>query len=230
MKQVEAIKGPISTSVFKTIFSGDRGQIALVGFLNSMLKTISEIISAQVQGPRTAKLQAPEAVSNLDVRAILANKTTVEIKLYMVPKCTSPTAAHYLASSWIRTEFRTGGFSPSRRTAIAIILVAEELFPNRPTEFEVSFSLQQNDPGPEVLGEVVGRVQIKFLEIMKASRLWRERKLTLDDMRLGAWLGFLADPSSPAVDEACLYMPELQDAREVLREIVAEEDISEMIY
>ena len=230
ISQAVSIKGPMSTTLFRMIFSDERGQMALVGFLNSMLKTLSEIVSVQVRGPRSGKYPQHEAVSNLDIRAVLANKSAVEIKLYMVPKCTTPTAAHYLASSWIRSELRSGGFSSYRRAAVAIILVAEELFPNRPTEFEVSFSLQQDDPGPEVLRDVVGRVQIKFLEIMKANRLWQERKLTLDDMRLGAWLGFLADPCSQSVDEACLYMPELQDAREVLNEIMAEEDISEMVY
>ena len=106
--------------------------------------------------------------------------------------------------------------------------MAEDIFPSRPSDFEVSFSLQQDDTGAPVFAELREQMQIKFFEISKALRLWRERQLPADDVSLGAWLGFLADPSSQAVEEACMSIPELKDAKNALEELSAQDEAREI--
>jgi predicted transposase/invertase (TIGR01784 family) len=126
------------------------------------------------------------------------------------------------------SELKKGHLYSALRPVIVIFLVAEDIFPTRPKDFEVSFSLQQDDHGAAVFGELREQMQIKFIEISKAFSLWRERQLPLNDVSLGAWLGFLADPSSQAVEEACMSIPELKDAKNALEELSAQDEAREI--
>ena len=126
------------------------------------------------------------------------------------------------------SELKKGHFYSELRPVIVIFLVAEDIFPSRPSDFEVSFSLQQDDTGAAVFAELREQMQIKFFEISKAFRLWQERQLPADNVSLGAWLGFLAGPSSQAVEEACMSIPELKDAKNALEELSAQDEAREI--
>ncbi|MBM4254010.1 MAG: hypothetical protein FJ146_18745 [Deltaproteobacteria bacterium] len=216
----EVPHAPFIDLVMSELFARDHGQTALIGFLGAALKPIAPIVTATVSIPKIPRHLFNERGHELDICLTLADGAAVDVKLQVVPTSDSPKHALYLASSWLTAAHKLRGASAQRRRpAIAIFLVSNDLFPERPHEFEVSFSLHQDDAGPAVLEELAGQVQIKFLEITKASRLWLAKALPLDDMILGAWLGYFADPTSAAVAAACAYLPELQDAREIMEEI-----------
>ena len=121
-----------------------------------------------------------------------------------------------------------GGLYENLRPVIVIFLVAEDLFPSRPRDFDVSFSLQQEDSGSPVMAELKGQMRLIFVEILKAFRLWQERQLSPDDVSLGAWLAFLAAPNSQIVKEACMSMPELKDAKDALEDLSAKDEAREI--
>ena len=88
--------------------------------------------------------------------------------------------------------------------------------------------MQQDDAGPGVFPELREQLGLQFLEIPKAFRLWTGRQLPQDDVKLGAWLGFLADPANPDLEEASMSIPELKDAKHTLEEISADDEAREL--
>ena len=108
------------------------------------------------------------------------------------------------------------------------LLLAEDAFPTRPRDFHVGFSLQQDDQGEAVCEDLRSQLHLHFFEVAKALRLWQARQLPATEVKLGAWLGFLADPSNQAVAEACMTLPDLKEAKDVLEELSAEDDAREI--
>ena len=219
---------PTLDVVFKMLFARKRGRRALIGLLNAILKPASKITSVHVLNPDIPKILVDDKGTVLDIHAKLADGTLLDIEMQMTSHDALAKRALYYASRMYSSELNTGDSYTELRPVIVIFLVAQDLFSSRPNDFEVSFSLQQDDPGAAVFGELREQIQIKFFEISKAFRLWQERQLPADDISLGAWLGFLADPSSQAVQEACMSIPELKDAKRALEELSAQEEAREI--
>jgi len=229
MIEKPALLRPTLDVVFKMLFARKRGHGALIGLLNAILKPASKITSVEVQNPHIPKLLIDDKGTILDIHVKLDDGTLLDIEMQMAPHESLAKRALYYASRMYATELGAGDFYSLLRPVIVIFLLAEDLFPARPDEFAVGFSLHQDDDGPAVFkAELSGQMQIKFYEIGKAFRLWQTRQLPPDDVSLGAWLGFLADPSSQSVEEACMSIPELKDAKVALEELSAEDEAREI--
>ena len=219
---------PTLDVVFKMLFARRRGRSALISLLNEILKPKSKITTVEVLNPDIPKILVGDKGTVLDIHAKLADGTLLDIEMQMASHDALAKRALYYGSRMYSSELKKGHYYTELRPVIVIFLVAEDIFPSRPSDFEVSFSLQQDDTGAAVFAELREQMQIKFFEISKAFRLWQERQLPLNDVSLGAWLGFLADPSSQAVEEACMSIPELKDAKNALEELSAQDEAREI--
>jgi predicted transposase/invertase (TIGR01784 family) len=152
----------------------------------------------------------------------------IDVEMQMASHNGMAKRALYYACRMYSSELKVGELYDALRPAVVIFLLAEDLFYERPSEFELGYSLQQDDAGPVGFTELTCELRIKFYEILKAFRLWQERQLPSDDVSLGAWLGFLADPMSQAVEEACMSIPELKDAKNALEELSSEAEAREI--
>jgi len=227
-KQKYELLSPTLDVVFKMLFASKRGRQALIGLLNAILKPASKITSVEVLNPQIPKLLVEDKGTVLDIHAKLADGTLIDIEMQMTSKTALPKRALYYATRMYSSELKVGDQYDRLRPVIVIFLVAEDLFPSRPRDFEVAFSLQQEDTGSPVMEELQGEIRLIFVEIIKAFRLWQERQLPPDDVTLGAWLAFLAAPNSPIVKEACMSMPELKDAKDALEDLSAEDEAREI--
>ena len=182
--------------VFKMLFASTRGRRALIALLNAALKPASKITSVEVLNPDIPKILVDDKGTVLDIHAKLADGSLVDIEMQMTSHTAMAKRALYYATRMYSSELEPGQWYTSLRPVIVLFFVAEDLFLTRPNEFQVGFSLQQQDKGPAVLGELADQLQIRFFEIPKACRIWQSRQLTSDEVALGAWLGFLQNPSS----------------------------------
>ncbi len=219
---------PTLDVVFKMLFASQRGRRALISLLNAALKPPSPICSVEVLNPEIPKILIDDKATILDIHAKLANGTLIDIEMQMASHQGMSRRALFYASKMYASELDVGHLYTELRPVVVLFFVAEDIFPSRPRDFEVSFSIQQDDKGPAVFHELRGQMKLKFFEIQKAFKLWRSRQVSPNDVNLGGWLGFLADPGSKAIEELCMTVPELKEAKDALEEISADKEAREV--
>jgi predicted transposase/invertase (TIGR01784 family) len=219
---------PTLDVVFKMLFASQRGRRSLIALLNAALKPPSPISSVEVLNPDIPKLLVDDKATVLDIHARLFDGTLIDIEMQMASHPGLARRALFYASKMYTSELSVGHLYTELRPVVVLFFLAEDIFPSRTRDFAVSFSVQQDDQGPAVFQELRGQFTIKFFEIHKAFQLWQARQISPNDVDLGGWLGFLADPDSKTVEELCLSMPELKEAKATLEEISADKEAREV--
>ncbi|MCX6110813.1 MAG: Rpn family recombination-promoting nuclease/putative transposase, partial [Proteobacteria bacterium] len=190
MSRTYDLLDPKNDAVFKMMLTRPGSKPALICLLNAALQPKVPIIDLEVINPNVPIEVIGDKGTILDIHAMLADGTRIDIEMQMRSyKYLGRRAAYYGARMTVDSLKMGGGYDAVADSNVLFFL-AEDQFHHRPDDFHVCYALRQVDSGAEAMPQLRDQMKLHFFEIPKAVKKLRAGCFDASNPILGYWLGF----------------------------------------
>ncbi len=191
---------PTLDIVFKLLLGHPDATEALIDILNLVLCPEEPITFVSILNPQIPKRNVTDKGVILDILAETSDKRLINIEMQMLfHKGLAKRALHYGATAYSK-QLKQGQPYTELKPTVVIFLLAQCLPNMLPNNFSLEHGFCQLTEGDVVFPEFYDQLKFIFLEIPKGARLWRERQLPENMVKLGQWLAYLDNPASPDLE------------------------------
>jgi len=191
-------------AVFKMIFTDPKHKRVLIHFLNSAINSGDPITDVEILNGELTKEHISQKGSRLDIRARTNRNEIVNIEMQVGTDVNMIGRTLFYWSRLFAGELKISEDYGQLYRTISINILNFKLFKNDARYWRRCYIADE-----ETHEKITDLLEIQFVELDKLKKFTKESPLTF-------WIEFFRDPYSESAKELYKFVPELQEAKEVL--------------
>ena len=191
-------------AVFKMIFTDPKHKRVLIHFLNSAINSGDPITDVEILNGELTKEHISQKGSRLDIRARTNRNEIVNIEMQVGTDVNMIGRTLFYWSRLFAGELKISEDYGQLYRTISINILNFKLFKNDARYWRRCYLADE-----ETHEKITDLLEIQFVELDKLKKFTKESPLTF-------WIEFFRDPYSESAKELYKFVPELQEAKEVL--------------
>ena len=205
--------------IFKKVFGKKGNESILKDFLEAILKIRIEKIEVEAEVELEREL-IDDKVGKLDIKAIIDNKTTIDIEMQMEDKYNMAERTLYYWSSLYHTGLKKTEDYRINNRVITINILKYDIFKEGPYHEKIQLRREYKN----IL--LTNKLEIHFIQLTK---FLREGNKT-ENKELWNWLTFICDKDKKEVKKIMEENKEIKKANEELEYLTGDEAVRRMAF